>query len=467
MKLYNTLTRKKQEFKPVKGNNVSIYSCGPTVYGLPHIGNYLSFFRADILKRWLEFRGYKVKHVMNVTDIDDKTIRDSKKEGLSLKEFTQKYEKEFLKGLENLNIKKASIYPRATENVPEMIELIKKLLKKGIAYITEDGIYFSISKFKDYGKLSKLNKKGIKSGARVNVDEYSKENPQDFALWKFSTKDEIERKIYFETPWGKGRPGWHIECSAMGMKYLGESFDIHTGGVDLIFPHHENEIAQSQGATEKKFVKYWVHNNHLTMNKKKMSKSQGNYFTLIDLLEKYSADTIRYFFLQSHYRDKTDYSEESIKIAEAGVKRLSTVLQNADNTKPLVKKSVKDDIFVKKVEKLKKEFIKAMDDDLNTPLALRTLHSIANEIRSYISDNRNKTALSKTLKVYKGLLGVFGLFEKQQEIDEKLIKKMINEREEARKKKDYKTADSIRDKLKEMKIEISDTKEGVAWRIIK
>ncbi|MCK5474526.1 MAG: cysteine--tRNA ligase, partial [Candidatus Aenigmarchaeota archaeon] len=275
-RIFNTLSKKKEIFKPLKANQVSIYACGPTVYNFPHIGNYRSFLMTDNLVRVLEYLGYDVKLVMNLTDIDDKTIRDSKKEGLSLKEFTEKYTKEFFIGLDMLNIKRAKHYPKATECVKSMISLTKKLVDKGMAYEKDGSVYFRISSFKDYGKLSKIDLANIKVGASVDVDEYDKENPQDFALLKKSSPEEIERGICYHSPWGMIRPGWHIECSAMSMKELGETLDIHTGGIDLVFPHHENEIAQSEAFTGKPFVNYWVHGEHLLVNSEKMSKSKGN-----------------------------------------------------------------------------------------------------------------------------------------------------------------------------------------------
>ncbi|MEM7819165.1 MAG: cysteine--tRNA ligase, partial [Candidatus Aenigmatarchaeota archaeon] len=285
LKLFNTLTRKKEVFKPIKKNEVRMYTCGPTVYDFAHIGNFRTYVWQDILKRWLLFKGFKVKHVMNLTDIDDKTIKGAREQGISLREFTEKYIKAFFEDSKTLNLLPADVYPRATEHIREIVELIKILIEKGYAYKGEDGsIYYDISKFKDYGKLSKLKIKELKAGARVKSDSYTKEEAYDFALWK--AWDPEDGEVFFETEIGKGRPGWHIECSAMSMKYLGETFDIHTGGVDLIFPHHENEIAQSEAATGKKFVNYWLHAEHLIVEGRKMSKSLGNFYTLRDLLAK-------------------------------------------------------------------------------------------------------------------------------------------------------------------------------------
>ena len=288
LKIYNTLKRKKESFKPINKNKVKIYTCGPTVYAPPHIGNYRSFVVSDLIKRYLEYLGYSIYHVMNITDIDDKTIRASGNEGLSLKKFTDKYTKIFFDEIKKLNMKPADVYPKATDYINDMIKMTKTLIEKGYAYVKSGSVYFNISKFKNYGKLSKINLNEIKIGKTVDIDEYDKDNPRDFALMKASTEKEVERGIYFESEWGKVRPGWHIECSTLSTKFLGDSIDIHTGGVDLIFPHHENEIAQSEAYYNKKVIKYWVHSEHLIINGRKMSKSLGNYLTLEDLLEKYN-----------------------------------------------------------------------------------------------------------------------------------------------------------------------------------
>jgi len=298
--VYNTLTRQKEEFKPLKGKQVGFYSCGPTVYNVIHIGNLKSFLAEDVLKRYLTYKGFKVKHVRNITDVDDKTIRDSQKEGVSLKEFTDRYTKAFFEDLETVRILPADVYPKATEHIKQMVALVKKLLDKGIAYKGEDGsIYYDITKFPEYGKLAHIDFKTLKTGARVKQDEYEKGQAQDFALWKAWDKE--DGKVFWETEIGKGRPGWHIECSAMSMAYLGDSFDIHGGGEDLIFPHHENEIAQSEGATGKKFAKYWVHNAFLQVNGEKMSKSLGNFYTLRDL-KGYNPIAVRYLMISGNYR---------------------------------------------------------------------------------------------------------------------------------------------------------------------
>jgi len=470
LKVFNTLTRKKEVFKPIHKGEVRMYTCGPTVYGPPHIGNMRSFLMGDLIRRYLEYIGYKVKYVMNITDIDDKTIRDSRKAGLSLKEFTEKYTKIFFKSLEMLNIKKATFYPRATENVQGMIKITKTLVEKGYAYVKSGSVYYDISKFKDYGKLSQIDLSSIKVGATVEVDEYDKDNPQDFALMKKSTEEEVSRGIYYDSKWGKVRPGWHIECSVMSMKHLGETLDIHTGGVDLVFPHHENEIAQSEAYTGKKFVNYWMHGEHLLVDGQKMSKSLGNYFTLEDIIEKFSPEIVRYMFVSTHYRKKLNYTDEFAENAKRNYEKLKETfdrinffLKSADT-----KKTKFNDKLLKKLPKIKKKFIDAMDNDLNTPLALRVLHELSKEINKYLEKGKNKNVLKKFLKLFQEFSDVFGLnFKEEKKKLSKDVEKLIQEREKARKNKDWKRADAIRDKLRKMGIIIEDTPEGVKWKIKK
>ena len=470
LKLFNTMSRKKEVFKPIHKGEARMYTCGPTVYSMPHIGNFRSFFMGDMIRRYLEYIGYKVKYVMNITDIDDKTIRDSKKEGISLKEFTEKYTKEFFKGLDMLNIKRASEYPRATEHVQDMIKITRSLVKKGYAYVKLGSVYFDISKFKDYGKLSKIDLSNIEIGARVDVDEYEKDNPQDFALMKKSNTEEIRRGIYYKTEWGNVRPGWHIECSTLSMKFLGETFDIHTGGVDLIFPHHENEIAQAEAYTGKKFVNYWVHGEHLIVNGQKMSKSLGNYFTLEDIIKKLSPEVVRYMFISTHYRKKLNHTDEFVENAKRNYEKLKETfdrinffLKSADT-----KKTKFDDKFLEKLSKIKERFIEAMDDDFNTPLALGVFHELSKEINRYLEKGKNKNVLRNALKLFMEFSDVFGLKfkEKEKKLSED-IEKLIHKREDAREKKDWKTADVIRDKLKKMGVILEDTPEGVKWKFKK
>ncbi len=449
LKLFNTLTKKKEIFKPIKNNIVGIYSCGPTTYDYPHIGNYKAFITADLLKRYLKYKGYKVKQVMNITDVDDKTIKGSKKEGKILKEFTKKYERAFFEDLKILNIERAEVYPRATEHIKEMVALVKRLIKNGYAYKSEDGsIYFKISKFKNYGRLANI--KGLKVGARIKQDEYEKENVSDFALWKSYDKEDGD--VFWETEISKkGRPGWHIECSAMSMKYLGESFDIHSGGVDLIFPHHENEIAQSECATGKRFVKYWVHNEWMLVNGKKMSKSLGNFYTLRDLLDKdYDARAIRYLLISSHYRQQMNFTLEGLEGSKHAVERLQNFYDNVKNGRD--SKGVK-----KLVEDANKKFDKAMDDDLNISEALGVIFDFIRDVNKV---SGGKLACNFILKV-DSILGVLKF--KEDKLD-KEIEILIEEREEARKKKNFKKADKIRNDLLKKGIILEDTKDGVRFK---
>lgn len=442
IKLYNTLTRKKDLFKS-KDKTVNIYVCGPTVYDYVHIGNLRAYVFSDIVRRYLNYSGFNVKEVMNITDVDDKTIKKSQEEKISLKEFTRKYEHAFIENLKEINVEIPEIMPRATEHVQEMMEIIEKLLEKEIAYKTNDGIYFSISKFKEYGKLSKINKDELKEKAseRMKNDEYDKENIQDFALWKFY--EPTDGDIYWETSFGKGRPGWHIECSAMSMKYLGKSFDIHIGGIDLIFPHHENEIAQSESYSGKQFVKYWMHNEWVLVDGKKMSKSLKNFYRLKDIEEKgFSALVLRYFYLTKLYREKINFTWEALESSNNAYKRLKNIVSE-----------LKDD---KKVnEKYLKEFERAMNDDFNTPNALQVLWKFL----------RDEKAVGKfqTLKKMDSVLGL-NLFEREEIKIPQEILKLVEQRNQARKNKDWKLADELREKIKSQGYVIDDTGDGCRVR---
>lgn len=435
-------------FKPIHKNEVGIYSCGPTVYDYPHVGNLRAFTFDDLLKRWLLFKGFKVKQVMNITDIDDKLIERSDGKKAKLKEITSKYEKIFKENLGEINILPAEIYPRATEHIKEMIELVKKLEEKGIAYRTSDGIYFSIKKFKKYGKLAGLKLENLKDSARVDTDKYEKENAKDFALWKFW--QEKDGDISWETEIGKGRPGWHIECSAMSSKYLGDTFDIHTGGIDLIFPHHTNEIAQSEGASGKKFVNYWMHNNFILVNNEKMSKSLGNFYLLQDLLNKgWSLNAIRYVLLATHYRQELNISDEGLKAAEEAVKRIFEFLDNSRGKKDEAK-------VVKRIGEARKAFEGAMDDDLNIAQALGIFFG-------FIRDANREGAGEESHDFIKEISEkVLGLKKEEVKIPAE-IKKIAEEREEARKNKDWKKSDALRDDLKKKGWEVADSAEG--WKL--
>jgi cysteinyl-tRNA synthetase len=474
LKLFNTLERKKQMFRPIRKKEVRMYTCGPTVYWFAHIGNFRAYLVADLLKRYLQFKGFKVKHVMNITDVDDKTIRDSGKEGVSLKEFTERYTKFFFEDMDTLNIKRADVHPKATEHIKEMVALINRLLKKGFAYQGEDGsIYYNIRKFKDYGKLSKIKIKELKPGARVKQDEYGKEEAHDFALWK--AWDEKDRDVFWEPEFIingkkvkiKGRPGWHIECSAMSMKYLGETFDIHTGGVDLIFPHHENEIAQSEAATGKKFVNYWIHNEHLMIEGEKMSKSLGNIITLRDLLEKgYDPRAIRLELLSAHYRQKLNFTFRGL---EAATKTIERLIDFVDRLKEV--KGGKDNKKVDRlIKKARKEFEKAMDDDLDINKALAAIHEFVREINKLLAENklskRNASDVIKLMKDFDKVLGILETREKKKlPMPREEIERLIKEREKARKAGNFKKADEIREMLKKKGIIVEDTPEGPRWKV--
>ncbi len=437
LKLYNTFGRKKQIFKPIKEGEVGVYGCGLTVYNYGHIGNYRTLVGYDVLTRYLKYKGYKVKKVVNITDVDDKTIRDSIKEGKSLKEFTDKYIKAFFEDEKSLNIIKADKYPRATEHIKEIVKIIEKLLKKGIAYKSDDGIYFNVKKFKSYGKLSGVKLDKLKSSDRVDSDEYDKENVSDFALWKFY--DNEDGNVFWKTSLGKGRPGWHIECSAMSTKYLGQPFDVHLGGVDLIFPHHENEIAQSEGCCDKKFANYWVHGEWMIVDGKKMSKSLGNYYTVRDLDDMgYSPLTLRYFYLIGHYRGQVNFTVENLKNAGNSLDRLKRIVSE-----------LKDD--GKENSKYLKLFEKAMDDDLDTVGALQVLWSL-------LRDDKANGKI-KTIKKMDEVFGLDLLKKEKVEIPTDVMK-LVKDREKARGDKDWKKADKLRSEIEKKGWKVDDTSEG-------
>jgi len=461
LKLYNTLTRKKEVFKPIKDKEVRMYTCGPTVYDYPHIGNYRAYIAADILRRYLEYRGCKVKQVMNLTDVDDKTIRDSQKQGISLKEFTERYTKAFFEDLDILNIEKADVFPKATEHIKEMVAIVKKLLDKGIAYKGEDGcIYYDVSKFKDYGKLSHLKIKELKAGARVRQDEYEKEQANDFALWKAWDKEDGD--VFWETEVGKGRPGWHIECSAMSMKYLGNHFDIHTGGVDLIFPHHENEIAQSEASTGEKFVNYWIHNEWLLVEGKKMSKSLGNFYTLRDLLERgYDPMAIRYVLMATHYKQQLNFTFADLDSAKNAIQRLKDFMLRLESASGAKGNKEVDEL----IGVYKKKFEQAMDDDLQISEALAAVFEFVKGINKLEISKKDADKVKKLILDFNKVFEIKGLEEKEKLSKE--IEELIKKREDARKKKDYATADKIREQLKKKGIILEDTVQGVRWKKMK
>ncbi len=459
LKLFNTLSRQKEDFVPIVKGHVSMYSCGPTVYDYAHIGNFRSFIFSDLLKRYLRYKGYKVTQVMNITDVDDKTIQGSQKEGKSLKAFTDFYTKEFFEDFSTLNIEKPDIVPRATNTIADMVTLVKRLMEKGLAYKSKDGsIYFDISKFKGYGKLAHVKIKELKPGARVKQDEYDKASASDFALWK--AYDKKDGDVYWETELGKGRPGWHIECSVMSTKNLGENFDIHTGGVDLIFPHHENEIAQSEGATGKPFVNYWLHCEHLVVEGKKMSKSLGNFYTLRDILKKgYGARAIRYELISTHYKQQLNFTFKGLESSENAVERLQEFadkLRFIDNEKENKGVSLL-------IGEAKEAFEQSMDDNLNISEALAAIFEFVKKVNK-LNDRIGRKNAEDIVGFLKKINSVIGVIEfEKQELSEDIQKK-IDEREEARKRKDFGKADEIRDELKKKGIELRDTPEGARWK---
>jgi len=443
LKFYNTLTREKEIFTPIDPSNVGFYSCGPTVYNYAHIGNYRAYIFADILKRTLLYEGYKVKHIMNLTDIDDKTIRGSQEQGKTLKEFTEFYTEEFFKDIRALNILEPTKFTKATDYIPEMIEIIVKLLDKKLAYKSNDGsIYFDIKKFKKYGALSRITPEEQKenAGGRIKTDEYEKENAQDFALWK--AWDEKDGDVFWQTELGKGRPGWHIECSAMSMKNLGEQIDIHTGGVDNIFPHHENEIAQSEGSTGKQFVKYWMHNEWVLVDQKKMAKSFNNFYTLRDLITKNIHPLVyRFWLLMANYRTRVNFVFPALKGAEIALERLyGLYLELGDDTGEVHKE-------------YQNKFKEYLEDDLDTPRALTLLWDVMKD--KNMSDADKKATILDFDKV----LGL-GFENLKHDIIPVEILKLADEREEARKNKDFQKSDEIRKEINSLGYEVKDTSLG-------
>lgn len=457
IQLYNTLTKKKEPFKPLKDGVVGLYTCGPTVYDLAHIGNFRAYVFEDLLHRYLEYSGFKVLRVMNITDVDDKTIKCSQTESKSLTEYTDRYISAFIKDMEQLRLKRPDYLPRATEHIPEMVSIIKKLLEKGYAYRKDDSIYFSISKFPSYGKLAGIDLSEIKPGVRVDVDEYEKEDVRDFALWK-----EEKENVFWDTELGRGRPGWHIECSAMSMKYLGESFDIHTGGIDNIFPHHENEIAQSEAATGKKFVNYWLHCSHLLVNNEKMSKSKGNFHTLRDLLNKgHNPVAIRYLLLSAHYRDPLNFTDKSLVQAENTVKNYNAFYQAMD----FCKTEKEDNSISPAIEKARKVFTEGLNEDLNISLALSGIFNLIKTANIALTDGaigvKEAADIKSFLEEIDSVLAILDT-EKTELTEEE--RNLITERGSARKDKNFKKADEIRDKLKAKKVILEDTPYGTRWK---
>ncbi len=456
MRIFNTLTREKDEFKPITEGEVKIYACGPTVYNYIHIGNARPLCVFDVLRRYFEWRGYKVSFVQNFTDIDDKLIKRANEEGSTVPEIAERYIKEFWTDADGLNVKHATVNPRATENIEQIQSIISALVEKGYAYQSGGDVYYRAKKFSGYGKLSHQPLEDLEAGARIDVTEI-KEDPMDFCLWKGAKPGEP----YWNSPWGKGRPGWHIECSAMACRYLGKTIDIHCGGLDLIFPHHENEIAQSEAANGCEFAHYWMHNGFINVDNHKMSKSLGNFFTVRDVAEKYGYEPIRYMMVSCQYRSPINYSYEVIEQAKNSLERLYTCRDNIDFALKNAKDGGEAPEFI---EKRKQEFIAAMDDDLNTADALAAIFMLVRDINTLIAEGAGKTALEACADMFDQLTGVLGLvYNRKTEALDSDIEALIEQRTAARKAKDFKTADEIRDKLKAMGIVLEDTPQGVKW----
>ena len=467
MKIYNTMTRMKQEFVPITPGEVKMYSCGPTVYNYFHIGNARPFIIFDTLRRYLEYTGYKVKFVQNFTDIDDKMIKNANAEGITVKELADRFIEEYFIDAKGLGIKEATIHPKATENIDAIIDTVKKLEEKGYAYNVGGNVYFRTRKFDSYGKLSHQPLEDLESGARIEVNT-DKEDPMDFVLWK----NKKEGEPYWESPWGQGRPGWHIECSAMVNKYLGETIDIHSGGKDLIFPHHENEIAQSEALNGKPFANYWLHNGFINIDNEKMSKSKGNFFTVRDIVKEFDYQTIRFFMLSAHYRSPINFSKELVIQADTGLKRIHNTVKNL---KFILESATESSISANEKEVFnsfavyRDKFKESMDDDLNTADAISHIFTLIRDVNTNIvsGNEYSEEYIKNTIALILELTEVLGISPKEEEDNlSKEVEALIEERQNARKNKDFALADQIRDKLTEMGIILEDTRQGVKWRKI-
>lgn len=472
LKVYNTLTKQKEEFKPLKEGQVSIYVCGVTPYNHPHIGNARPFVTWDVIKRYFTHLGYKVKHIQNFTDVDDKIIRTANQEGVNWSDISTRYINSYFEVMDKLHVKHADIYPKVSQTIPEIIDMISVLIDKGYAYELNGDVYFSVEKFKGYGKLSGRKLEDMMAGARIEVNE-SKHNPMDFALWKAAKPGEP----FWESPWGNGRPGWHIECSTMSLKYLGKTFDFHGGGSDLIFPHHENEIAQSQAycGDDHSFARYWLHNGFITINQEKMSKSLGNFFTVKEILDKYPAEVLRFFIVSTHYRSPLDFSDTRLDEATTSLNRLKNAL---DNLKELAKNTTdatSGEELIAKAKQCKQNFFEAMDDDFNTALAIANMFDLSKEINIYYNEVTSgkvacsKVAVDTALDVFSEMADIIGILEEDDNsaddgLVDNLMNLIIDIRQNARKNKDWATADKIRDELKNIGITLEDSPTGVRWK---
>ncbi|EMJ4215790.1 cysteine--tRNA ligase [Clostridioides difficile] len=465
MKVYNTLTRTKEEFVPLEEGKVKMYVCGPTVYNYIHIGNARPFIIFDTLRRYLEYRGYDVTYVQNFTDVDDKIINRSHEEGISPEEVAAKYIKEYFVDCDGLGIKRATVHPQVTDNIQQIIEFIKELEDKGYAYAVNGDVYFDTNKFEGYGKLSGQKQEDLEAGARIEVND-QKRHPMDFVLWKAKKEGEPG----WDSPWGEGRPGWHIECSVMSKRYLGETIDIHAGGQDLTFPHHENEIAQSEARSGKTFSKYWMHNGYININDEKMSKSKGNFFTVRDISKLYDLEIVRFFMLSAHYRNPVNFSDEMLNQAKAGLERLYNTKEKLEFTlsnlveSPLTEKEVE---LVKELDDFRQKFIDAMDDDVNTADAVSVIFELAKLINSNVDENSSLEFAKKCLDEFNELTGVLNIVNKKKDtVLDKDIEELIQKRTDAKKNKEFQLADDIRRQLLDMGIVLEDTRQGVKWKRI-
>lgn len=463
MKLYNTLTQQKETFVPIEEGKVHMYSCGPTVYNYFHIGNARPFILFDILRRFLEYIGYDVTFIQNFTDVDDKIINRSHEEGTTPHEVSEKYIREYFVDADALGIKRASMHPKVSDHMTEIIDMIKTLEEKELAYNVDGNVYFHVDNFQDYGKLSKQSIEDLKSGARIDVND-EKQSPLDFALWKKKKNGEP----YWESPWGQGRPGWHIECSAMSKKHLGETIDIHGGGQDLIFPHHENEIAQSEGCSGKQFANYWVHNGYINIDNEKMSKSQDNFFTIRDIAKSFDLEAVRMFLLMAHYRSPVNFSEALLQQAANALDRFYTTkyqmafLLNNPTTDVA---TMDEQIWITSLEEYKTDFVAAMEDDINTADAIASIFELVRDLNSNLDADSSKDAIVAGQNIFEELTGVLGLAVKDKETNlDAEIEDLIAQRQAARKAKKFKRSDEIRDELLEKGIILEDTREGVKWK---
>ncbi|MEC1717463.1 cysteine--tRNA ligase [Schinkia azotoformans] len=462
IKFYNTLTRSKEEFKPIKDGKVKMYVCGPTVYNYIHIGNARPAIVFDTVRRYLQYRGYEVKYVSNFTDVDDKLIKAAKELGEDVPTIADRFIQAFYEDVTALGVKKADVHPRVMENMDIIIEFIETLIQKGYAYESEGDVYFRTRKFDDYGKLSHQPIDDLRLGARIEVGE-KKQDPLDFALWKAAKEGEI----YWGSPWGKGRPGWHIECSAMAKKYLGETIDIHAGGQDLTFPHHENEIAQSEALTGKTFANYWLHNGYIQIDNEKMSKSLGNFVLVHDIIKQIDPQVLRFFMLSVHYRNPINFSQELLESAKSGLERIRTAYENLSYRKESsTGLTDSNEEWLKVIEGIHEQFIIEMDDDINTANAISVLFDLAKQANIYLRENQTSSeVIHAFMEQFENLAGVLGItLQKEKELLDEEIEELLQKRIDARKNRDFALADQIRDQLKDMNIVLEDTPQGTRWK---